>query len=606
MIARKKRILRLKDKLKKFKLNLRGFLVGGLGGLIFLGVLTIFLVIFYEVFFWGRIYPGVEVGGISLEGKSQTEALVTFSSWIEDRKFDELKLTLNERSWFIDLKRCVVEYDNEASVKKAYFWGREGDLAAGLRKKYLAVRAGVQLEAIFRLNEEELESQVASIGGSLLVPAVEPEVEVLEATPAGATSRVMVKQGENGRELDEERLLKQIKQRLSFFDNKPIVLPMIELKPKLTEGEVEKARQRAKKLLNKKLVLTTEDGKWELGEKDMINFLNLKGGFDEEKIASYTAELAKTIDKNPQNAAFAFDGVRVTEFRPGKEGMRLNQEETRESLKEKLSGLETVEIMEEKISLEIKKAPPEVKTEEVNNLGIKELLGKGESYFRGSIAGRIHNIDLASSKISGILVKQDEVFSVNQVLGEVSKNTGYQEAYVIKEGKTILGDGGGVCQVSTTLFRAILRAGLPILERRAHAYRVSYYEQGFPVGQDATVWDPSPDFKFKNDTPGYVLVQRVINKANRYLSFEIYGTSDGRKVTITPSKIWDQVAPPPDLYVDDPTLPAGTVKQIDWKAWGAKVSFGWKVTRNEEVLQDRVFYSSYRPWQAIFLRGTGG
>ncbi len=86
----------------------------------------------------------------------------------------------------------------------------------------------------------------------------------------------------------------------------------------------------------------------------------------------------------------------------------------------------------------------------------------------------------------------------------------------------------------------------------------------------------------------------------------MYGTSDERRVTITNSKIWDQTPPPPDLYVDDPTLPAGVVKQIDWKAWGAKASFGWKVTRNGEVLQDRVFYSAYRPWQAVFLRGTGG
>jgi vancomycin resistance protein YoaR len=246
-----------------------------------------------------------------------------------------------------------------------------------------------------------------------------------------------------------------------------------------------------------------------------------------------------------------------------------------------------------------------IKTEEVNDLGIKELLGRGISYFRGSIASRIHNIQIASSRLNGILIPPGETFSFNQTLGEVSQATGYKEAYIIKEGRTILGDGGGVCQVSTTFFRATLDAGLPIIERAPHAYRVYYYEQNSQVGVDATVWEPSPDLKIKNDTPAHILVQAYVNPSQYRLTFEFYGTSDGRKATISKSRIWDQTPPPPDLYQDDPTLPTGTTKQIDWSAWGAKVAFDWKVERGGEILQERTFYSSYRPWQAVFLRGTG-
>ncbi|MCJ7792631.1 MAG: VanW family protein, partial [Candidatus Marinimicrobia bacterium] len=168
------------------------------------------------------------------------------------------------------------------------------------------------------------------------------------------------------------------------------------------------------------------------------------------------------------------------------------------------------------------------------------------------------------------------------------------------------GDGGGVCQVSTTFFRAALAAGLPIIERAPHAYRVYYYEQNSQVVVDATVWEPSPDLKIKNDTPAHILVQTFVNTGQYRLTFEFYGTADGRVATISKSRIWDQTPPPPDLYQDDPTLPAGTTKQIDWSAWGAKVAFDWKVERAEEILQERTFYSSYRPWQAIFLRGTSG
>ena len=232
------------------------------------------------------------------------------------------------------------------------------------------------------------------------------------------------------------------------------------------------------------------------------------------------------------------------------------------------------------------------------------MLGKGVSYYKGSISNRIYNINLAQSKFKGILVPAGETFSFNSVLGDVSSYTGYKAAYVIKDGRTVLGDGGGVCQVSTTLFRAALSAGLPIIERRPHSYRVGYYEQGFAPGLDATVFYPTTDFKFKNDTPAYILIQPTIDTANYTLTFEIYGTSDGRVATTTKPVIPSSTAPPPDLYVDDPTLPAGTTRQIEHKAYGARVVFDYKVVRNGEELINQKFVSNYRPWGAVYLRGT--
>ena len=155
-----------------------------------------------------------------------------------------------------------------------------------------------------------------------------------------------------------------------------------------------------------------------------------------------------------------------------------------------------------------------------------------------------------------------------------------------------MGDGGGVCQVSTTLFRAALAAGLPIIDRRAHAYRVAYYEQaGYKAGLDATVFSPSVDLKIKNDTPGYILIQAKTDTQNMTLSFELYGTNDGRKAEIYNHVVGGITPPPPDLYQDDPTIKVGVVKQVDFAAWGAKASFQYKVTHSGEVLQDTSFVS---------------
>ena len=334
--------------------------------------------------------------------------------------------------------------------------------------------------------------------------------------------------------------------------------------------------------------------------------------FGAKEFDNFLGEFAKKIDIPAQEALFKFGDGRVTAFKPSSPGQTIDREKAKQDFS-RLVSPPTPGI----ISLSMIPVEPKVKTEQVNSLGIRELLGKGKSFFRGSISARIHNISLASSRLNGLLIAPGEVFSFNKALGEVSAATGYKQAYVIKEKKTILDDGGGVCQVSTTFFRAGLSAGLAIEERQAHAYRVAYYEQGgFGPGLDATVYAPRVDLKIKNDTPAYILVQTTVDTNNSTLVFDLYGTSDGRIVTLAKPRVWDQVPPPPDLYQDDPNLPKGQVKQIDFAAWGAKTAFDYKVIRparnasqseaggNEEVLQNRTFNSNFQPWQAIYLRGT--
>lgn len=327
--------------------------------------------------------------------------------------------------------------------------------------------------------------------------------------------------------------------------------------------------------------------------------------FDESVLDETLKQLGQRVSIPVQEALFEFQNGRVVSFRPSRNGRRLNAGETKQRFVQSISTIPTKSDTYITIPLLVETVEPTLTTDRVNSFGIKELIGRGYSEFTGSIAGRIHNVKLAAAKLNGILIKPGDTFSFNDAVGDISATTGFQQAYIIKEGRTVLGDGGGVCQVSTTLFRAALAAGLPIVERRAHAYRVQYYEQaGFKAGLDATVFAPSVDFRFKNDTPAYVLIQTRVDTKNLTLAFELYGTNDGRKAEIINHKVWDVSSPPPNLYQDDPTLPVGRVKQVDWAAWGAKASFDYRVTRNGEVLQNTSFFSNFRPWQAVFLRGT--
>lgn len=327
--------------------------------------------------------------------------------------------------------------------------------------------------------------------------------------------------------------------------------------------------------------------------------------YNEELLAKTIEPVRKKVYLEPIDAKFTFADGKVKEFQPSEDGLDIDLDE----LKRKVSAKTLAVIAAGKpqtfnIKIPITVLKPKVTTDTVNNYGIKELIASGTSLFVGSIPNRTYNIALAATRLDGILIKPGEVFSFNKALGDISTFTGYKQAYVIQNGRTVLGDGGGVCQVSTTFFRAVLNSGLPIVERNAHAYRVSYYEQDRGPGFDAAIYVPSVDFKFKNDTKHYLLVQTNIKPEAGSLTFELYGTKDNREVEISQPVITSVSSSPEPLYIDDPTLPKGEMKQVDYAVPGANVYFTRTVKRdNETIIQDK-FNSHYRPWQAVYMRGT--
>lgn len=578
--------------------------VGVMMGIVGMGVIS------YHLAYNQKIYPKVRVGNIDLSNLTITEAEGRLVRYLPE-KLGKIELYYAKQSWPVDLTELEVTYDIPITAKEAYLQGRGKGIGADLATKWRLWRQGKDLRLEFNYSEEKLEEIIELVVSQVEEPIIMPILEL------GEDGQITLMPGKNGRLVETEKLRETILSNVGELNFEEIEIPTKISEVKIRGEDLEKTQARAERLKDKELVLKYDSGQRRLEGQSILDLIDFHGSFDEEKIASLSMNLAEEINRPAQNAVFQFDGQRVREFKPALQGLKLDEEQARMEIKAGLERLESkenlmAEMVEEKIDktevikLVVVMSEPEIKTEEVNDLGIKELIGKGESTFHGSIASREHNVALTAVKLNGILLAPGEVFSFNKSLGDVSAATGFQQAYIIKGGRTVLGDGGGVCQVSTTFFRAALDAGLPIVQRRAHAYRVAYYEQNAAAGIDATVYDPSPDFQFKNDTPAHILIQTYANTGTNYLRVDIYGTSDGRTATISNSRIWGQLPPPEPLYQDDPTLAAGVVKQIDWAAWGAKTAFDWKVIRGGEMLQERTFYSSFRPWQAVYLRGTGG
>jgi len=538
-----------------------------------------------------RILPGVRVvGGESLAGMTRGEAEEVLEKIQKEYRGE---LTLGESK--IEIPADIYNWKEKETVERALFVGREWKQEDW---EYLAGRKELELEV--EIHPEVWERWINQLAAQTSISGVPGQVEVVR-------NQVMVTNGEDGVELEKDRLKGAIELAAARRVLQVGEVPIRQSQYKLTEEERQELEERAGRLLGKKMSLEIDEERVSLADKELVGLLSAEPGElgepGEEKIRLYIEGLAERYNREPQDAEFEFVEGKVKEFTPAKDGIKIIEGggyRISEGIQELMQNIDNISV-----EIPVEYTTPKVTTEEVNSLGIVERIGRGDSYYFHSIANRVYNVALAAERVSRALIAPGEEFSFNQTVGEITAATGYRTAYVITNGRTELGDGGGVCQVSTTMFRAALNAGLPITERFAHAYRVGYYEQNAKPGLDATVYTPSKDLKFVNDTPGHILIQVTVDEPNRHLVIELYGTRDGRVSLLSPVRVWGESPPPPDLYQDDPSLPAGEIKQVDWAAWGAKTAFDYRVEREGETIFSKTFTSNFKPWQNVYLRGTG-
>lgn len=445
-------------------------------------------------------------------------------------------------------------------------------------------------------DETRLDGFLSSLASPSARPFIPTEIQLNQ-------KNISTKKGQLGQTLDISTLRRQIIYALTSNKFDPIALPFQTTGFLPTDSQITATENKAKSLLDKSLLLKHESIQITVDGKTLISWLDYQNNYQTDKIVTFVDGLAKSLAKDPVDASFKFENGRVLEFQPSSPGLSLQSLILISQLPRSIEELSSSSDKTKEIAIPFETIPAAVATSDVNSLGIHTLLGKGTSTFKHSNATRNFNIEKGASIINRILVPPGATFSFVKNLGEVTLETGFKKAYIIRQGKTELDVGGGICQVSTTLFRAMLNAGVEILERQPHAYRVGYYEEDSPPGYDATVFIPSPDLKFKNDTPAHILIQSVFDAKNKRLTYEIYGTSDGRQIEISNYRKWGYQDPPPDRYVDDPTLPPGKVIQDEHRIAGLKTAFDWKVTRDGQTLRQKTFQSSYVPWAAVYRRG---
>lgn len=341
--------------------------------------------------------------------------------------------------------------------------------------------------------------------------------------------------GQSGQKINQAALAEKITENIISLKIEPINIAIYTSQPFIfEEQQTAQAKSKAEAILSLlPYRLLAEDFSQPINKYQLIDWLKFEPrheknswvlgiAFEQQKIKKYLQDLSSALYQTPVNARLTLSEEKITIFSLPKEGRSLNIEKSVQTIQDKvLEGSQEITLVFDKI-------PPDIKTNEnIIKLGLTSFLEQGESNFAGSPQNRIHNIQIGATKLSGILIKPGEKFSFLENLGEVGPEQGYLSELVIKKDKTIPEYGGGLCQVSTTVFRAAVNSGLKITERAPHAFPVKYYS---PQGFDATIYPPHPDLIFVNDTPSNILIQSKI--IGTRLVFEIYGTKDDRQVKV--------------------------------------------------------------------------
>lgn len=232
--------------------------------------------------------------------------------------------------------------------------------------------------------------------------------------------------------------------------------------------------------------------------------------------------------------------------------------------------------------------------------GITAHLGTGQTNYYGSSAARVTNIHVGTRRFQDRLLDGKTV-SFNQMVGPITTGAGFVTGLVIAGERTANGVGGGICQVSTTVFRALYAAGLPVLQRQNHSYQVHYYD---PQGLDATIYQPSLDLKFANDTGGSLWFQSDWDDESSTLTVTVFGNARDFTVEIGAPRTLSTTPSPADRLIPDATLTRGQRKQVDWAAPGAVIEVTRKFMRDGKAFKQDTLKSTYRPWPNIYLVGT--
>lgn len=490
-----------------------------------------------------KIYYGVNVAQINLSGKTPEEAKTIIEKQWNNFANQPIEFVYQPTDMSQRIICCnnssksIVgfgfEIDYQKTIDQAYNIGKDANFISNFKNKISSLLNKHHLDIIYTFNIEKFNNQTNKSFTDIEHPARNATLVFDENN-----SQFIIQPSVDGTIVNRDKLITDLENNIKLFTNNPIELIVIFDPPLVHDNNIDFAQQKAQQIIDAQpFKLTSENKTWTVKESVLANWIKfnptpevnsksytLSIDLDKDKIKEYLSEIASELDQPTLNAELQIEDNHATVFTLPQYGYGLYVDDTLTLLEKGILSDPPIN----KIDMIVGKTYPTVNLSETNDLGINVLLGQGTSNFGGSPANRTHNIKIGTEKFKGVILEPNEEFSFLDLLGSSGPENGFLEELVIKEGGLVKEYGGGLCQVSTTLFRAAVNSGLKITRRKAHAFPITYYN---PQGFDATIYEPWTDFRFLNDTDNHILIYPTIYGTQ--LTFYFYGNSGGRQTKIT-------------------------------------------------------------------------
>ena len=591
------------------------FSIGPLAGLILAGIALLFLMNGYQQQHENKIYTGVYVNQVDLSELTLDEARAALNETFLASQNSTYTLvdSASGREWRYTAADLGLTTDLDAMVTAAYQTGRSGGAEEQLRTQFDSWYRGTYLAPTYYLNEAFIFGEIDSIAAELVAVPSDAAIQFDGDQVTFTASQI-------GRELDKAYVYDQLMTALLAGESATIELLIHQSKPRIFDASTASSEIATILSAPVNFYLQTPIEGLDLAQhtisveqlKDWlrIELTDTADGtaeydiwIDEIALSGWLNEYAAEIERAPENARFYFDDPtkELVLVEPHINGRTLNVEATIAQFNQQVT------TPNRSVPLIVDEIVPTVNsTVTAAELNITELVAERTTWFYGSSNNRKHNIARAATNFYGLVVEPGEEFSFNRYIGDISLEDGYETGFVIVGGQTIEGVGGGVCQVSTTLFQTVFWAGLDIGKRLEHGYQVGYYNDGEGTGMDATVFNPLVDFTFTNNTQNYLLIENYYNEEWESLTFKIYSTDIGREV-IKSEPVFENVQEPPaDRWVAASDLGEFEIRQVEWAAEGAKVTIERTVYNFQGDVRDQDFIvSNYIPWGNVYEYGPG-
>ncbi|MCC6639261.1 VanW family protein, partial [Candidatus Falkowbacteria bacterium] len=558
-----------------------------------------------------KVFPGVSVNGIKVGGMTAHELSNLIESKINHLNEQGFVFSAAGKSITLtpstialndpDLTYDIVTFNTNALVENAYGHGRTGSLMTRVLDQAQGLFGEVNVPVIAQVNKGQLRKALEENFSELENEGHNSNIEFNGA-------EIIFTPEKPGSNLDYDYAITVFENSLNLEENQPISIPLREFVPQISQAIASTHQALVMDVVKdgKAVVITYDRYEWKLPVekyREMLEFYMNEEGFvslrfNKDELLLFVETIAKEVYQEPKDAVLKFNDEKtvVTEFVPQQPGQSMNKEVTMQDISDAVFVRKDY-----KAKATVSTDEAAVGVGDLNELGIKDLLATGTSDYSGSPTNRRHNIAVGARAFNGVLLAPGEEFSALKYVGEVDEKSGYKPELVIKGNKTEPEYGGGLCQVSSTMFRAALRAGLDITARRNHSYTVRYYS---PIGTDATIYSPAPDFKFLNDTQHHILIHTINDAKNSKLYFEIWGTDDGRTTELTEPVTYDWVQAPPTKIIETLDLKPGEKKCTEVAHSGVKAYFDRIITLADGTKNEERFHSNYRPWQAVCLVGV--